>query len=158
MKLKHYNKSPWQFFYDMDKAFENWEDWGFPLTGKKDKYPACDFYEDKDHYFISFDLPGLTKENLKIHYENNVLTVSGTRREEYKEEHKNHSHFMERFYGSFSRSFNLPSSIDEDKIEAHFTNGVLELLLPKAVKGKGKEIPVKEGKRGGNVFSGKKAV
>ena len=59
MKLKLYDKNPWQLLYDADKDFENF--WDFPIERKKQAFPACDFYEDKDHYFISFDLPGLKK-------------------------------------------------------------------------------------------------
>ena len=152
MKLKLYDRNPWQFFYDAEKDFENF--WDFPVERKKQGFPVCDFYEDKDHYFISFDLPGLKRENIKINYENKILTVSGTREEEYKEENKkNHSRFLEKFYGSFNRSFTLPSSIDEERIEAHFANGILELLLPKTSHSKGREIPVKEGKIKTNFFS-----
>lgn len=146
MKLKLYDKNPWQFLYDADKDFENF--WDFPIERKKQAFPVCDFREGKDHYFISFDLPGLKKENIKINYKNKLLTISGTRKEEYKEENKHtHSRFLEKFYGSFNRSFTLPSSIDEEKIEAHFENGILELFLLKISKSKGREILVKEGKR-----------
>ena len=161
MKLKLYDKNPWQLLYDSARDFDNW--WGFPSEREKQGFPVCDFYEDKDHYFISFDLPGLDKDHIKIHYENSLLTVSGLRKEERREEDtKGLSRFVEKFYGSFSRSFNLPSSIEEEKIEAHFTNGVLELYLPKAQKSKGREIPVKEGKKEKSFFAGlkekKKAV
>ena len=143
MNLKLYNKTPWGLLSDLDKEFEGF----WPVTGDKTNrsFPACDFHEDKDNYFISLDLPGLKKEGIKINYENQMLTISGTRQEEYTKELKeNNSRFTEKFYGSFSRSFKLPSSIDEDKVEAHFANGVLELVLPKTSKSK--EIPVKEGK------------
>ena len=152
MNLKLYDKNPWRFFYDADKDFENF--WDFPSERKKQAFPTCDLYEDKDHYFISFDLPGLKKEGIKINYENKLLTISGTREEEHQwENKKNHSRFLEKFYGSFNRSFTLPSSIDEEKITAHYTNGVLELFLPKTSKGKGREIPVQEGKKEPKIFS-----
>ena len=83
------------------------------------------------------------------------MTISGTREEDNKQEnkHNTHSRFLEKFYGSFNRFFTLPSSIDEEKIEAHFANGVLELSLPKTSKSKGREILVKEGKRETKIFS-----
>ena len=152
MNLKLYNKNPWGLLHDMDRDFENF--WDFPVGRKKQAFPACDFYEDKEHYFISLDLPGMKKENIKINYENKTLTVSGTRKEEYKEEDReNHSRFMEKFYGSFNRSFTLPSSIDEEKTSAHFADGVLELFLPKSTQSKGREISVQEGKRKHKLFS-----
>ena len=90
----------------------------------------------------------MKKEDIKINYENRVLTVSGKRERERKSENeKNHSRFLEKFYGSFHRSLTLPVSINEEKIVAHFSNGVLELSLPKSSSGKGREIPVIEGKR-----------
>jgi len=151
MNLKLYNKNPLGFFSDFDREFED-----FWMAKKQGSFPACDFHEDKDHYFLSLDLPGLSKKNLKIHYENQVLTVSGERKEEYKKETKeNGSLFSEKFYGSFSRSFKMPSRLDQDKIEAQFSEGVLELVLPKAKESRGKEIEVKEGK---NLFSKHKKV
>ena len=142
MKLSLYDENPWRLFHDMDKDLGNF--WGWPVEKNKHNFPACDFHEDKDHFFMSFDLPGLKKEDITINYENRLLTVSGTRKEEYQNEK---SRFMEKFYGSFNRSFTLPSSIDEEKISAHFENGVLELVLSKTQKSKGREIPVQEGKR-----------
>ncbi|MCZ0933310.1 MAG: Hsp20/alpha crystallin family protein [Oligoflexia bacterium] len=151
MNLRPYNKTPWGLLFDLDKEFDSW--WPVPGDKNKHSFPACDFHEDKDNYFISLDLPGLKRENIKISYENQTLTISGAREEEYTKELKeNSSRFTEKFYGSFSRSFNLPSLIEEDKIEAHFSNGVLELALPKTSKSKGKEIPVKEG-RESSLFS-----
>ena len=145
MNLKLYNKSPFGLFSDFDKEFE---DFWMAKRDKNSSFPSCDFHEDKDHYFLSLDLPGLSKKDLKIHYENQVLTVSGERKEEYKKEsQENNSYFSEKFYGSFSRSFKIPSHLDQDKIEAQFSDGVLELVLPKTTESKGKEIEVKEGKK-----------
>ena len=145
MNLKLYNKSPFGLFSDFDKEFE---DFWMTKRDKNSSFPSCDFHEDKDHYFLSLDLPGLSKKDLKIQYENQILTVSGERKEEYKKESKeNNSYFSEKFYGSFSRSFKIPSQLDQDKIEAQFSGGVLELILPKTKENRGKEIEVKEGKK-----------
>jgi len=152
MSLKLYDKNPWRLFYEADKDFENF--WDFPMERKRQAFPACDFYEDTNHFLISFDLPGLKKEDIKINCENRLLTVSGARKKEYeKEDKQNHYRFTEKLYGSFNRSFTLPSSIDQDQIEAHFTDGVLELVLPKTQQSKGVEIPVQEGKRKLGFFS-----
>ena len=151
MNLRLYNKTPWGLLSDLDKEFEGF--WPALEGRNKHSVPACDFHEDKDNYFISLDLPGLKRENIKISYENQMLTISGTREEKYTKELKEtNSRWTEKSYGTFSRSFNLPSWIEEDKASAHFSNGVLELVLPKASQSKGKEIPVKEGKEG-SLFS-----
>ena len=145
MNLKLYNKKPFGFLSDFDGEFD---DFLATKRDSKNSFPVCDFHEDKGHYFLSLDVPGLAKEDLKINYENQVLTISGERKEEYKKEsQEGHSYFSEKFYGSFSRSFKLPSRLDENKIEAQFSDGVLELMLPKAIESRGKEIEVKEGKK-----------
>ena len=146
MNLKLQDKSPWRLLCDMEDF------WGFPEERKKQAFPACDFHEDKDHCFISLDLPGLKKEDIKIRYENKILSISGNRKEEYKRE-RGRGPFVEKFYGSFQRSFSLPFDLDEDKISAHFSNGVLELALPKTSQSKGKEIAITEGQREAKLFS-----
>ena len=149
MNLKLYNKSPFHLLSDFEKEFE---DFWVAKRERQNSFPVCDFHEHRNHYFLSVDLPGLNRKDLKINYENQILTVSGERREEYQKEFQDkNSHFSEKFYGSFSRSFKLPSLLDQDKIEAQFSDGVLELVLPKATESRGKEIEVKEGKK--NLFS-----
>ena len=147
MKYLLYNKTPWQLLQEANKNFEDFWEWPYQNKAVR-SFPACDFHEDGSHFFLSFDLPGINKEDIKINYENRVLTVSGIREREHKgKDEKNHSRFLEKFYGSFHRSLTLPVSIDEEEITAHFSNGVLELTLRKASAGKGREIPVIEGKR-----------
>ena len=78
MNLKLYNKNPWGFLSELDKELDNF--WSAPADQHKSAFSACDFHEDKDNYFISMDLPGLKKEDLKINYANQILTISGERR------------------------------------------------------------------------------
>ncbi len=104
--------------------------------------PKCDINETKDHFYLSFDLPGLKKEEIKIEVQDNVLTISGERvRESKSENDESHWHF-ERAYGRFERSFNLPATVAAEKIEAQFENGVLNLVLPKAEVAKGRTIQI----------------
>lgn len=103
--------------------------------------PLCDCDETDTHYLLNFDLPGVKKDEVKIDFKENQLTVSGERKGESKSRHG-----RERFYGSFYRSFTLPSNIDADKIEANFENGVLQISIPKTEISLGKQIPVREGK------------
>jgi HSP20 family protein len=99
--------------------------------------------ETNTHYLMSFDLPGVKKEDVKIDLQENQLIVSGER----KEETQGQGGSRERFYGAFSRSFTLPQNVDASKVEANYENGVLQIALPKtAVTTTGKQIPIKEGK------------
>jgi HSP20 family protein len=104
--------------------------------------PAVDIREDKDAYLVEVELPGLTKDDVKITMENNILTIQGEKENE-KEEKRGDYHRSERVYGSFQRSFTLPSSVKNDKIEAQYTNGILTVTLPKVEEAKPKAIEVK---------------
>ncbi len=106
--------------------------------------PRVDIVEDAASYTISVELPGLAKEDVKVAMnDNRVLTISGEKKQEEKTEGKNF-HRVERRYGSFSRSFNLPKTVHVEAINARFENGVLVLSLPKVEEPKPqvKEITV----------------
>lgn len=118
-------------FRKSDEAFENavWS----PLT---------DIVEEKDDYVLRLDLPGLNKEDVKINFANNTLSVSGERKFENETNDKNY-HRVERAYGKFYRSFTLPKEVKQDKIDANFQNGQLTITIPKAEEAKPKEIEIK---------------
>ncbi|MGE5086464.1 MAG: Hsp20/alpha crystallin family protein [Bacillota bacterium] len=113
--------------------------------------PSCDINESKDHYFLSFDLPGVKKEDIKIELHSNHLNISGERQCEVKEDDDETILRQERFYGKFERTFTLPTSVNVDKIEAHYENGVLNIALPKSEKAKGRSIQIQTGH--GSFFS-----
>jgi len=92
--------------------------------------PSVEVNETKMAYLLRFDLPGVSKDQIKIDLHDNVLTVSGERKEERKEDDKK-THVSEVYYGSFSRSFNFPEGVDAERAEAKFENGVLNLTIPK---------------------------
>ena len=104
--------------------------------------PAVDIVEQEDAYIVEAELPGLTKNDVKISVQGNVLTMRGERKSE-QEENKRNYHRNERAYGSFVRSFTLPSYVQTDKIEAQYKNGILTITLPKAEEAKPKTIDVK---------------
>ena len=104
--------------------------------------PAVDIREREDAYLVEVELPGLTKDDVKITMENNILTIQGEKKHE-KEEKRGDYHRTERVYGSFQRSFTLPSSVKNDKIEAQYKNGILTVTLPKVEEAKPKAIEVK---------------
>ena len=96
------------------------------------KIPAANVSEHEKEFLIELAVPGMNRENMKIDVENRVLTVSGHK--EVKEEKKGkNGHYMRREYSydSFSRSFELPDTVQDDGIKATYQNGVLELHLPK---------------------------
>lgn len=104
--------------------------------------PLTDVYEDKDNFKMKIDLPGIKKEDVKISYSNGKLSISGERVEE--EENKDAKcHRIERTFGKYYRSFNLPENVQADKIDAKFNDGQLSITIPKAEEAKPKEIEVK---------------
>ncbi|MGB9773233.1 MAG: Hsp20/alpha crystallin family protein [Bacteroidota bacterium] len=104
--------------------------------------PSADISESDDAYEVRLDLPGVSKDDVKITLENRTLCVQGERKQEKETKGKNY-HRMERVYGSFQRTFTLPSTVKTDKIDAKFKDGVLTITLPKAEEAKPKQIEIK---------------
>ncbi len=112
------------------------------LNNREGWYPAVDISEDDNGYHVKMELPGLSKEDVKISFKEDVLHVTGEKKYEKDEDNKNYHHY-ERRYGTFERAFRIHSDVIDDKIEADFKNGVLSIELPKAEVAKPKEIEVK---------------
>jgi HSP20 family protein len=104
--------------------------------------PAVDVKEDDQAYHIEADLPGMKKEDVEVTVVDNVVTIKGERKHEEEKKEKGY-HRIERRYGTFERSFELPGGFQGDKIEARFDNGVLHMTLPKREEAKPKQIEVK---------------
>lgn len=104
--------------------------------------PLTDVSEDNDNYYLKADLPGIKKEDVKISYSDGSLSISGERTQE-KETKDKKFHRIERSYGKYYRSFSIPKEIKEDKIKADFTDGQLNITIPKAEEVKPKEISIK---------------
>ncbi len=104
--------------------------------------PLTDVSEDKDNFYLKADLPGIKKEGVKISYTDGTISISGERNQE-KETKDKKFHRIERSYGKYYRSFNIPTEIKEDKIYAEFKNGQLTITIPKAEEVKPKEIDIK---------------
>lgn len=103
--------------------------------------PACDIYENGSEIVVKMELPEVKKENVHVSFENNVLTIRG-RREFEDEARRENYHRIERSYGEFVRSFNLPTFVDPNKINAEFKEGMLRVMLPKREEAKPKQIEV----------------
>lgn len=104
--------------------------------------PAVDVAEENDEYIIKIELPGVSKDDVKITLESNILTVRGEKKAEKETNEKNY-HRMERSYGSFQRSFTLPTTVKNEKISAEYKDGILTVTLPKAEESKPKQVEVK---------------
>jgi HSP20 family protein len=104
--------------------------------------PAVDIAEQENGYLVKMELPGVNKDDVKISLESNILTIKGEKKQEKEEKSKN-VHRLERSYGSFQRSFTLPTTVKSDTIDAYFKEGVLTISLPKAEDAKPKQIEVK---------------
>lgn len=105
--------------------------------------PLVDISEDEDSYLIAAEVPEVRKEDVKVTLENGVLGIRGERRFEKAESSGRTYHRVERSYGYFARTFNLPSDADTGKVEASFNEGILEIRVPKSEAAKPKEIEVK---------------
>jgi HSP20 family protein len=103
--------------------------------------PSVDVYEDAERFVVRAELPGLKAQDVNVSVENNLLTLSGARKLEH-EEKKNNYLRIERFYGTFRRSFQLPTTIDASKIGAEMKDGLLTVSLPKRVEVQPKQIKV----------------
>jgi HSP20 family protein len=104
--------------------------------------PAVDIYESSEAIELTFEIPGVDKNDVRVNLENNQLTIAGERRLEHADQRDGY-HRIERSYGSFTRSFTLPNTVDPNKINAEYENGLLRLSLPKRPESQPRSIEVK---------------
>jgi HSP20 family protein len=114
--------------------------------------PPVDIYEDEHGIQLKLEVPGIEQKDLEVKVENNVLTVSGERKFEKDEKEENYRR-VERRYGSFTRSFTLPPTVNTEDVSADYNNGVLKVKLGKRIEAKPKQIKVNIG---GPVLEGNK--
>ena len=148
----------WQSFRgEMDRLFDRFGGgFGFPSLRRmfdiepawRNSFtfstPAIDMSEDDKAYKISAELPGIDPKDIDVSVSGDMLVLKGEKRQEKEEKDKNY-HFSERSYGSFQRAFELPASVDRNKVAADFSKGVLTISLPKTVEAQkpAKKIEVK---------------
>jgi HSP20 family protein len=106
--------------------------------------PAVDVYEDEHNVTLKIEVPGIDEKDIDVRIENNTLTVHGERKIEKEEKEENYRR-VERHYGSFTRTFNLPTTVDSEKVSANYDKGVLKIALPKKAEAKPKQIKVNVG-------------
>ena len=142
MNLIRYNPSRWLDF-PLERMFD--EFWGRTApeaTAVEAWAPRVDISEEDTAVLLTAELPGVSKDDVKVELKDGVLTLSGEKKSEHKEE-KNGFYRSERVYGSFTRSFTVPETLDAEKIEAEYANGVLRLTLPKRPEAAPRLIDVK---------------
>ena len=140
----------WDPFREMEGMLDPYSrsrDWPFRggrdlNTSGADWAPRADISETDAEFCITAEVPGIKREDVKINIEDHVLNIRGENKQE-KEEKGKTFHRIERYYGSFSRSFSLPENVNEDKIDAVFKDGVLTLTIPKTEVKKPKAIEIK---------------
>jgi HSP20 family protein len=128
-------------FFRLFDTFFNQDVAGSEEVSNRGWVPAVDIQETEDAYRLIAELPGLTKEDINITLENNVLRLSGERKFE-KDVQKESYHRIERAYGTFTRSFALPQQVNSEKVEAAFKDGVLTIMVPKAEQAKPRKIAI----------------
>jgi len=106
--------------------------------------PAVDVYEDEHNVTLKIEVPGIDEKDIDVRVENNTLTVSGERKFEKEEKEENYRR-VERQYGSFTRTFTLPTTVDNDSITATYDKGILKIKLAKKAEAKPKQIKVNVG-------------
>lgn len=116
--------------------------WRRPLSAEMAWVPPVDMIEKEDKFEVKVELPGIKKEDIDISVTGNTLTIKGERKAETEVKEEEY-YCCERSYGNFFRSLTIPASVDTDKIEAKYKDGILEIELPKSPEVTPKKIDVK---------------
>ncbi len=137
--------APWHTFEDMDRFMDEvFCTWTTPWwrTGDMGWAPSIEVLDRKDSIMVRAEMPGMQKEDIDVSVMGDTMTISGERRQEAEAKEEDY-YRREMSYGKFSRSITLPTSVDAEKIEATYENGILEINLPKIEKAKARKIEVK---------------
>jgi HSP20 family protein len=132
-------REAWRFQDDLNRLFELSNRDSEALTNGW--VPPVDIYEDAEGVTLKAEVPGLAPNEIDVRVENNTLTFKGERKLE-REDKKDNYKRVERYYGTFTRSFSLPPTVDTEKVRAEHKNGVLSIFLPKREETKPKQIRV----------------
>jgi HSP20 family protein len=116
-------------------------------------FAPTDVSEDENALQVTMELPGVDPDDVRLSLENNVLTIRGEKKQQF-DENNERVHRFERVYGVFERTFVLPNSVDPDRIEARFENGVLVVRIPKAERARPREIRVSSSSGSSQVKTG----
>ncbi|MGQ9858503.1 MAG: Hsp20/alpha crystallin family protein [Thermodesulfobacteriota bacterium] len=128
---------------EIDSLFDRFfEGWPFRTTATRQWIPSVDVSETAKEVIVQAELPGMDPKDIDISIQGNVLTLKGERKQEKEEEGANY-HRIERSFGSFSRTLQLPAEVDMDKVSAVYRNGILKITMPKTEAASVRRIEVK---------------
>ena len=133
-------------FRELASFFQTFEPTGKEQLSAGSFVPPVDVYEDEQNLVLKLEIPGLNDEDINVSVENNTLTVQGERKFE-KEEKEENFHRIERRYGSFTRTFKLPNTVDAEKVDAGYDKGILKITLAKRAEAKPRQIKVGIGQK-----------
>ena len=126
---------------EMDRLWERFFA-GWPAEWRREEWaPSLDVSETKDKVVVKAEVPGIDPKDIDVSFSNGVLTIRGEKKQEREEKDANY-HLVERSYGSFSRSVNIPVEVEENKVKANYKDGVLKISFPKTSLAKEKEIKI----------------
>lgn len=142
--------SPWHELETLNNRLRGWMDYPAvgtslfkaPLFSETDWLPPVELVEEDDEFVLTAELPGLSKEDVNVSVDDDILTLRGEKKTEREVAH-DRTHIREREYGTFERSFTLPRNVEAAKIRADFHDGVMEIHLPKGEEGKSRKIEIK---------------
>ncbi len=126
---------------EMDRLWDSFFE-GRPKVRFGEWLPSLDVAETKNDIVVKVELPGMDQRDIDISLSDGHLFIKGKKKQE-KEEKEENYHFIERSYGNFTRSVQLPKEVKRDKISASYKNGVLKVVLPKSEEAKKKEVKIK---------------
>lgn len=139
--IDEFEKTIEQAFRPLQRLKRFFEDWDLELPTESVNLPKIDVWEDNDRYVVEAELPGFDKKDIDINITDDVLTIRASRKQEEEKKGKNY-YYAERSYGEFVRSLRLPAEVDKKGVKAKYTNGVLELTLPKTKEAKEKSTKI----------------
>ncbi|KTD41340.1 Hsp20/alpha crystallin family protein [Legionella parisiensis] len=145
--IEHHDNPFLSLQQEVDKAFHDFYDM-FASNKNLSQFeslnlmPSMDVVEDKDHFTIQMEMPGMGEKDISVSFSGNVLTITGEKSISKKNENKKYI-FREIGYGKYERSISLPSTVDIDKAKATFKKGMLWIELPKKTEAKGKSRDIK---------------
>ena len=142
--------TPWHELETLGNRMRSFFDYPFfapsvfaaPLLETGEWFPAVELVEADGEFVLTAEIPGMTKEDVDVSIEDNVLTLKGEKKLEHEEE-RERMHIRERRYGAFERSFTLPRNVEAGKVKAEYKDGIVEIHMPKAPEAKGRRIEIK---------------
>jgi HSP20 family protein len=130
-----------RIFPEVSRFFDDFFN-DFPMMNSRENWlPAVDILEKDGEMILRCEIPGMSEKDIDLKLEGNVLTLKGEKKLDHEEGRDNY-HRVESFYGTFSRSFTLPETVDTGKIKADYKNGVLTVTIPQKPEVRPREIPV----------------